>query len=151
MRDCLRRAETNSGTLIPPRTAAKHVITDAANAPDFYTVSRRELDGTLTPPTAVPIGRLMPFNSAKAADGGASLQTKRDHHHVASITHHHVVDGRLSLTVRWHDGTDGSANISDLRRDCKQMLDAYATSHALPQALINFAAKADRIQVQWNP
>ncbi len=97
-----------TNTLIPPWTAG-YVIKAAAQAPDFYTVSRRELDGSLAPPTDVPVGRLSPFDTTYAADGGASLQTKRDHHQVVCITQHEVVGDLLSLIVRWHDGTEGPA------------------------------------------
>ena len=136
-------AEATNG-LIPPWTAG-HVITDAPKAPDFYTVSRRELDGSLTFPVEVPVGRLSSYDTTYAADGGASLQTKRDHHQVVCITQHEMVGDLLSFIVRWHDGTVGPANVFDLRRDCKPLLDAYAAAHSLPQARIKAAADADRV------
>jgi hypothetical protein len=138
-------SEATNG-LIPPWTAG-HVITDASNAPDFYTVARRELNESLGPPISVPVDRLAPFDSSRTADGGASLQTKRDHHHVLCITRHEEVDGLLSFIVAWHDGTEGPANVFDLRRDCKPMLHAYAAQHALPWARVQAAATADRMPV----
>jgi hypothetical protein len=41
----------------PPWTAG-HVVTDASAAPHFYSVARRELDGTRGDPISVPVARL---------------------------------------------------------------------------------------------
>jgi hypothetical protein len=38
----------------------------------------------------------------------------------------------LRFTVEWTDGTTSEANLADLVKNCKRMLEAYASSHTIP-------------------
>lgn len=129
--------------LIPPWTAG-YVVTDVTRAPDFYSVARLELDGTTASSIEVPISRLLPFNTLHAPDGGASLQTKPDHHLVTGIEAHLEDDNGLSFHVRWSDGSVSEAYLPDLVKHCRIMLEQYAAAHGIPWSRIRAAAAALR-------
>jgi hypothetical protein len=127
----LLTAHEAANKLIPAWTAG-HVISAVDRAPDFYSVTRSELDGTHGPSKEVPVSRLLPFNASLVPDGGASLQTKPGFHGITSIVDHHDDASGLRFTVQWTDGTTSEANLADLVKNCKRMLEAYASSHTIP-------------------
>lgn len=117
--------------LIPAWTAG-HVVTAVDRAPDFYTVARREIDGTQGPSFEVPVSRLVPFRARRTPDGGASLQTKHGYHPVDAIVSHTDDADGLRFTVRWADGDVSQPPfVADLIKTCRGMLEAYASRNSI--------------------